>query len=250
MQIELSSSDGSLASVCRSPENRDPPTPPSSSPRVERSGPAGKRPRYPRQSGKHHPEEATKTRAPPAGTLPGPRSPAGANCHQRPDRTNVAGNRSLLKGARDLLRVNTIANKQLPANTSLVSRSVQHSSYLRNGTLQCFATMILCLIKVLWDLLLTIFGLKDRMKREVGNTKIHEKSSEFQSEEVSRMVQESSSSISSSSTRVVQSSSSSVSSSVSTQRVSSTSIGIESSSQIGSKFKIQSCDIVINCMYK
>ncbi|KAJ9599369.1 hypothetical protein L9F63_010131, partial [Diploptera punctata] len=70
------------------------------------------------------------------------------------------------------------------------------------------------------------------VKKQIGSTSIHEKSSDFQSEELSRMVQESSSSISSSSTRMVSSSSSSVSSSVTKQRVSSSSIGIEASSEL------------------
>ncbi|XP_021938237.1 probable GPI-anchored adhesin-like protein PGA55 isoform X2 [Zootermopsis nevadensis] len=67
--------------------------------------------------------------------------------------------------------------------------------------------------------------------KEIGNRKIHEKSSEFQSEEVSKKVEESNRSVSSSSTRIVSSSTSSVSSSVTAQRVSSSSIGIEGSTQ-------------------
>ncbi|PNF42268.1 hypothetical protein B7P43_G05531 [Cryptotermes secundus] len=67
--------------------------------------------------------------------------------------------------------------------------------------------------------------------KEIGNTKIQEKSSEFQSEEVSKLVQESNRSISTSSTHIVSSSTSSVSSSVTAKHVSSSSIGIEGSSQ-------------------
>ncbi|KAJ4444834.1 hypothetical protein ANN_06631 [Periplaneta americana] len=69
------------------------------------------------------------------------------------------------------------------------------------------------------------------VKKEIGNTQILEKSSDYQSEEMSRVLKESSHSVSSSSTRVVSSSSSSVSSSVTSQRVSSTSIGVESSQE-------------------
>jgi hypothetical protein len=68
--------------------------------------------------------------------------------------------------------------------------------------------------------------------KEIGNTKLQQKSSEYQSEEVSKMVQESNRSLSTSSTRIVQSSSSTVSSSVTSQRISSSSIDIEGSSQV------------------
>lgn len=164
---------------------------------------------------------------------------------------------------------------------------------------QCYM-MIWCFLRVLWDLLLTIFGLKDRtpqtrntqapnvitdnnkrgasaesesypylysntqssghkmaelvptggstivaqeqsssvasssseVSKDIGNTKIQEKSSEYQSEEVSKLVQETGRSLNTSSTRMVSSSSSTVSSSVTSQRISSSSIGIEGSSQV------------------
>jgi len=159
--------------------------------------------------------------------------------------------------------------------------------------------MIRCFLSVLWDLLLTIFGLKDRTQqthnpqapnvirdnnnrrtsaesetypyiycktqssedkmaelvpaggsnivaqeksssvessssevtKEIGNTKIQQKSSDYQSQEVSKLVQESNRALTTSSTRIVSSSSSTVSSSVTSQRLSSSSVGIEGSSQ-------------------
>jgi len=71
-----------------------------------------------------------------------------------------------------------------------------------------------------------------QVTKEIGNTKIQQKSSEYQSEEVSKLVQESNRALSTSSTRIVSSSSSTVSSSVTSQRISSSSVGIEGSSQV------------------
>jgi len=71
-----------------------------------------------------------------------------------------------------------------------------------------------------------------QVTKAIGNTKIQQKSSEYQSEEVSKLVQESNRSVSTSSTRVVSSSSSTVSSSVTSQRISSSALGIEGSTQV------------------
>ena len=71
-----------------------------------------------------------------------------------------------------------------------------------------------------------------QVTKEIGNTKIQQKSSEYQSEEVSKLVQESSRSVSTSSSRILSSSSSTVSSSATSQRISSSSVGNEGSSQV------------------